>query len=232
MNRVTEALEGKVIFLTGVTGFLGQPLVEKILWLAPNVKKIYVLIRSKRELDNRLVTAQHRLEKEVFKSSVFERLREHHGAETEPFLRKKLTAIPGDISNEKLGLTEDTYKKLCEEVDIVISSGAVVSFDAPLDMAIEGNSLSAARMAEFANACKGALLVHVSTAYVAGTANKSVPETIFHQATKEELKTPLPHLKFSDVDHELELLRAKIKNLKVQAASQRRQKLQHAYWFS
>ena len=167
MNRVTEALEGKVIFLTGVTGFLGQPLVEKILWLAPNVKKIYVLIRSKRELDNRLVTAQHRLEKEVFKSSVFERLREHHGAETEPFLRKKLTAIPGDISNEKLGLTEDTYKKLCEEVDIVISSGAVVSFDAPLDMAIEGNSLSAARMAEFANACKGALLVHVSTAYVA-----------------------------------------------------------------
>ena len=218
VNQVTKALEGKVIFITGVTGFLGQPLLEKILWLAPAVKRIYVLIRPKQELGGRVVTAQERLERELFESSVFDRLYQAHGNQTRNFLEEKVVAVSGDVSGEKLNLTIETYNRLCEEIDIVINSAAVVSFDAPLDAALEGNSLSAARMAEFANACEGALLVHVSTAYVAGKTSETAPETTYHVATGEELKETHPHLKFSDVAREIELLQTKISELRARAA--------------
>lgn len=35
------------IFITGVTGFLGLVLLEKLLRSCPNIKKIYILLRSK-----------------------------------------------------------------------------------------------------------------------------------------------------------------------------------------
>ena len=47
MKTVAETLEGKTLFITGATGFLGQPLVEKILWLAPRVRRLYVLQQGK-----------------------------------------------------------------------------------------------------------------------------------------------------------------------------------------
>ena len=39
---------GQTIFITGVSGFLGKALLEKLLRVAPNVDKIYVLLRPKK----------------------------------------------------------------------------------------------------------------------------------------------------------------------------------------
>ncbi|RWW16766.1 hypothetical protein GW17_00019339 [Ensete ventricosum] len=39
-------LEGKQLLVTGATGFLAKVLVEKILRIAPDVGKIYVLIKA------------------------------------------------------------------------------------------------------------------------------------------------------------------------------------------
>ena len=76
---------------------------------------------------------------------------------------------PGDISAEGLGIAADLLEQLQAEVDIVINSAAVVSFDSPLDSALELNVLGAHRVAQFANSCPNAALIHVSTAYVSGT---------------------------------------------------------------
>ena len=38
----------KTILLTGTTGFVGKVVLEKLLYALPNVKKIYVLIRAKK----------------------------------------------------------------------------------------------------------------------------------------------------------------------------------------
>ncbi|KAK6805335.1 hypothetical protein RDI58_003120 [Solanum bulbocastanum] len=43
---IEQFLEGKTIFITGVTGYLAKILTEKILRVQPNVKKIYLLIRA------------------------------------------------------------------------------------------------------------------------------------------------------------------------------------------
>lgn len=47
-DSITSFYEDKVIFLTGGSGFLGKVIIEKLLRSCPNVKKIYVLLRSKK----------------------------------------------------------------------------------------------------------------------------------------------------------------------------------------
>lgn len=42
---------GRSIFITGATGFMGKVLVEKLLRSCPDLKSIYVLLRSKKNVD-------------------------------------------------------------------------------------------------------------------------------------------------------------------------------------
>lgn len=45
---VREFYAGKNIFLTGVTGFVGKALLEKLLRCCPEVGNIYCLVRAKK----------------------------------------------------------------------------------------------------------------------------------------------------------------------------------------
>lgn len=42
---------GRSVFVTGVTGFMGKVLVQKLLRSCPEIDKIYLLIRTKRDQD-------------------------------------------------------------------------------------------------------------------------------------------------------------------------------------
>lgn len=46
-NSINELLADSTIFLTGVTGFIGGILLERILKTCPGPKKVYVLVRNK-----------------------------------------------------------------------------------------------------------------------------------------------------------------------------------------
>lgn len=50
-SEVAQWYAGKSILITGATGFMGKVLVEKLLRSCPDVKKIYLLIRSKKGVD-------------------------------------------------------------------------------------------------------------------------------------------------------------------------------------
>ena len=39
---------GKSVFITGGTGFMGKILVEKLLWSCPDIREIFLLMRSKK----------------------------------------------------------------------------------------------------------------------------------------------------------------------------------------
>lgn len=210
---IKEFLQGKTLLITGATGFLGQPLVEKILWSTPDVGRIYVVIRPKRHFGGGQISAQERLEKELYRSSVFDRLQMRHQGHFHDFLGEKLQALAGDISRDNLGLDDELLERLRDEVDIVINSAAVVSFDAPLDQALELNVFGARRVAEFAASCRKALLVHVSTAYVCGAATGTVPETVHHEASGAQRQEKFPPRAFSDPQddiHEIQRLIEKI----------------------
>ena len=61
--------EGKTIFLTGTTGFVGKVVLEKIIRCLPNFKKLFVMVRDKKGM-----SVQQRFEKEILASEIFEPL--------------------------------------------------------------------------------------------------------------------------------------------------------------
>lgn len=46
---IQKFYNNSVIFITGGTGFIGSTLVEKLLRSCPGIKKIYLLIRDKKQ---------------------------------------------------------------------------------------------------------------------------------------------------------------------------------------
>ena len=47
-SEISEYYKNKSVFITGATGFLGKVLIEKLLRSCYDLKKIYVLIRAKK----------------------------------------------------------------------------------------------------------------------------------------------------------------------------------------
>jgi fatty acyl-CoA reductase len=174
---IAESLAGKRIAVTGSTGFVGTALVERLLRSVPECELI-LLVR-----DGRRTKAAVRVEKELLRNDAFDRLREQHGAPdaTETFAEmtaRRITTITGDVSNDGLGLSDDD-RRTFSTADVIIHSAATVSFDSPLDRAVEINLLGPVRIAQLCHVLGiTPHLVAVSTCYVAGNRRGSAPEEL------------------------------------------------------
>ncbi len=174
---IAESLAGKRIAITGSTGFVGTALVERLLRGVPGCQLI-LLVR-----DGRRTPAATRVEKELLKNDAFDRLRELHSSPdaAESFTEmttRRITTIAGDVSADGLGLSDDD-RRIFSTADIVIHSAATVSFDSPLDRAVEINLLGPTRIA--ASCTQLGIrphLVAVSTCYVAGNRRGNAPEEL------------------------------------------------------
>lgn len=177
MSGIANHLSGKTLLVTGTTGFLAKGIVEKLFRQAPDVKRVYLAcIRPKRLKNGTVLSVEERTETEIFGSSVFDRLRSVHGDRLIELLREKTVPVAGDLTLDHLGIDPDVYTRLTDEVDIVIACAASVSFDEEVDYALKLNALGAKRVMEFAKACRKAVLIHVSTAYVSGQKRGRIPE--------------------------------------------------------
>ena len=178
MQTIPEFFHGKVILIAGATGFLGQALVAKILTALPDVKRVYLLIRSQTGANGEKRTATDRLENEVFTSSAFAKLRQTHGERFDGWVREKVCAVEGDMAYERLGLSDTDYETLKREVQIFINSGGLVKFDPPIDASLQSNVFGARYAVELAKSCNDAIFLHVSTAYVRGVQPGRVDEEL------------------------------------------------------
>ncbi|KNA23360.1 hypothetical protein SOVF_025600 [Spinacia oleracea] len=160
VGNEVEFLCNKTILVTGTTGFLGKVLLEKILRIQPNVKKLYLLIRIK---DTK--SSLERLHDQIIGKELFRVLRERHGAEFDSFISEKVAPIDGDTSLVNLGLKDKS--EIYKEIDVIIHSAAVTKFQERYDLALGINTLGARNVLQYAKTCpKLQVLVHVSTAYV------------------------------------------------------------------
>ncbi len=145
---IRESLAGRRVALTGVTGFLGQGLLERLVHDVP-VERIDVFIRG---------DAQARLNA-ILAGSVFGPLREQIGAdELQARADRLIVAHAADLVTDEIVMPADT--------DTVIHSAATVSFDPPIDEAFDINLRASLKMLE---AARGKRYIQISTAYVAGT---------------------------------------------------------------
>ena len=208
---ITDFFHGKVLLITGGTAFLGQPMVAKILTSLPDVQKIYLLIRSRVESNGKVTSAQERLEKELLTSDVFEALRQVHGEQFETWVKEKVTPVEGELTDERLGFNDATYHRLQNEVDVFINIAGLVQFDPPFDASLKGNALAAKHVVTFAKGCSNAVFLHVSTAYVCGDNQGTVPEELhppyeqYAQQHNENSDTKIPPTLSDEIDYLLTL---------------------------
>ena len=69
MSELRNFYAGKTVLLTGATGFLGKVMLEKLLRSLPEIKKIFVMIRPRKN-----VTIEERLISTIFSSEIFNRV--------------------------------------------------------------------------------------------------------------------------------------------------------------
>ena len=175
MGAVRDYYAGKVVLLTGATGLLGKVLVEKLLRDFTHIRRLYVLIRPKTNPNRTVTEPRDRLWHEVFQSSAFDRLRGALGERFTELVEEKVVAVAGDLSQDRLGMDEETYQRLQAEVQLIINCAAMVTFDGPLDTGLSLNTLGPKRVLEFASASRP-VIAHVSTCYVNGTRQGAIAE--------------------------------------------------------
>src|SRR5215470_657483 len=154
-------LAGRTVLLTGVTGFLGTAVLEKLLRDVPGCR-VVALVRPGR------AGARRRVADEVLATAAFDQLRERLGPAFDAECEARVTALAGDLGKPRLGLDDEGFAQLAE-VDVVIHSAAEVAFDAALDVALRSNLEGPVRLVETVLAAGARpAIVQVSTAYVSG----------------------------------------------------------------
>lgn len=176
MSSVRQALQGKNLLLTGVTGFVGKVLVAFLLehLSGPDgVGRITLLSRGKRGRD-----ARERIVQLFERSPAFRPLRERHGENLAAWLEARVEVVDGDAREPFLGIGQGELATLAKQIDAVVHVAGLTDFAPdPLD-ALAVNVHGALGAANVAAMCRGRRLLHVSTCFVAGGIDGTAPEKV------------------------------------------------------
>ncbi len=174
---IADSLAGRRLFITGTTGFLGTNLLERLLRSVPDCELV-LLVRA-----GRRSTVEQRLAREILKNDAFDRLRAELGKEGfAEMAARRITAVAGDVGRDGLGL-DAAGRELFASCDTIIHSAATVSFDSPLDSAVEVNLMGPTRIAQLCTELRVTPhLVAVSTCYVAGNRRGTAPEIMVDES--------------------------------------------------
>uniref|UniRef100_A0A0D9ZJF3 Fatty acyl-CoA reductase n=1 Tax=Oryza glumipatula TaxID=40148 RepID=A0A0D9ZJF3_9ORYZ len=206
---IAERFRDKTILITGATGFLGKLLVEKILRVQPEVRKLYLLVRAPDA-----IAAEERVLTEVVGKGLFDVLREQYGAGFNSFIKEKIYALPGDVMHENFGLESYEVLQLSKKVDIIVNGAATTNFMERYDVALATNAAGVMYLCQFAKQCDNLKMVlHVSTAYVAGEQAGQLLEKPFQIGRALRLDYQL------DIEAELQLVDSIKSELRIKCSS-------------
>ena len=175
---IAEQLDGRRIAITGGTGFLGTALIERLLRCVPGLPARAA--HPARAAAPRSSSAPSARSSATTPSTASAR---SSAATASPqMVEDRVTPIAGDVGTDGLGLDDDGRGALAF-CDVVIHSAATVSFDSPLDAAVEVNLLGPTRIVETLHDLGVTPhLVSVSTCYVAGNRRGAAPEIPVHDS--------------------------------------------------
>lgn len=165
---VTDFYAGKQVLLTGGTGFLGKVLLEKLLRSCPDVKTVYLLVRSK--------AGQKPLERvqDMTSCKLFDRLREEQAE-----FGDKIVPVASDLMQPDLGLSASDMEHLLSSVNIIIHCAATIRFDEPLKFALQLNVVATRTLLGLARRMSNLeVFVHTSTAY-SNCNRRYIEETVY-----------------------------------------------------
>ncbi|KAM6595190.1 hypothetical protein CsatA_005714 [Cannabis sativa] len=160
LGGLVEYLENKTILITGGAGFVAKMFVEKILRTQPNVKKLYVLLRP-----SQCNSPPQRFQTQVMEKELFRLLRAKWGKEFDSFIRERVEAVGGDISDENLGIKDAILRdRMFKHIDFIVNCAATTDFFERYDVALATNTIGIYNILNFAKKClKLKKLLHLST---------------------------------------------------------------------
>ena len=207
MLDVSSSLAGRDILLTGANGFLGKVLLALLLDRYPEVGRVHLLIRSRKDR-----SAQDRYEKEILNSPPFEPLVNQRGWD---FFRNKITVWSGDAAQVNAGIADPDWSNC---IDLVIHCAGLVDFFPAVDQSIRANVDTVKQISVLAQHA-GAKLLHVSTCFVAGKADGLIEETEPIPGFYPDRRGPDDH-RF-DAAAELQSLREEIDRIRASSSGER-----------
>ncbi len=173
MLSVEGTLNGRVVLLSGFTGFVGKCVAEKILRAFPGVRRVLLLVRRNKDL-----SAMQRVRSIFFESDCFSNLRRVHGSRFTEFFQDKVGVLEADMEQERLGLSSEGWETALE-CNIIINCAANVDFNQRLDLQFNTNLFGCLRLLDIARACPSFVsFVHCSTAYSNCDRLGFIPETL------------------------------------------------------
>ncbi len=168
-----ESLEGRHILLTGFTGFLAKVWVAMLLDRVPEIGKITLLVRARRD-----ESAVQRVRRIFERSPAMRPLREKHGDRLLEVVRDKIEVLAGDAGKPLMGIEPAVLASLAPRLDAVVHCAGLTDFSPDPIRAIDTNVLGAIHAADVAARTPDRRFVHISTCFVAGEMGGDVLECI------------------------------------------------------
>ncbi len=119
--RITRLSEASSVLVTGTTGFLGAFLLDELVRAAGQDTRFYCLVRDR---DSRQGGSTNR----VLDTLRFYGLAGHSAAD-------RIVPVAGDLTQPRMGLDNDEYRRLAEEVDLIFHCAASVNYAYPYSAA-------------------------------------------------------------------------------------------------
>ena len=138
------------VFLTGVTGFVGSFVLQDLLSRSTSKVRVIAHVRAKSQKD-----ALSRIKTSCEAYRVWD-----------DSWSAKIETVCGVLDKPRLGLPDDTWRRLIDEIDVVIHNGAQVHWVYPYAKLRATNVLSTAAILEMCASGKAKSLTFVSTTSV------------------------------------------------------------------
>lgn len=157
INNIKTIKKAKVknILLIGSTGYFGAHVLDA--FMKNHRGTVYCLVRPKNNID-----IEQRLK---------DNLKFYFGDKYTNKFSKKIKVVHGDIIENNLGLSDKDYNMLCDKVDVVINSGALVKHFGIKKKFEEINVTGTQNIIDFCTKNNKRLL-HISTVSISGNGEK------------------------------------------------------------
>ena len=117
----TRLSQASSVLVTGATGFLGAFLLDELLRATGQSTRFYCLLRDR-------ASEQGKPEDRVLETLEFYGL-------SRPSTEGRIIPVLGDVSHPQMGLDDEKYKELAEEIDLIFHCAASVNYSLPYEAA-------------------------------------------------------------------------------------------------
>ena len=147
--KTTRLSEASSVLVTGATGFLGAFLLDELLRTTGQGTRFYCLVRDRAsgqgETGNRVMETQ-----------------KFYGLPGKS-MGDRIVPVTGDVSQPQMGLDNERYQELAEEIDLVFHCAASVNYAYPYDVAKPHTVDGTLEVLKFACTARTKTLQHISS---------------------------------------------------------------------